>query len=53
MEIFDLLNFRYLFGYYKFEDGELTVKGLDCLNKTQLIDIKPAIYQEFKPVNKY
>ena len=28
------------------EEGKITVKGLDCLNGTQLIDIKPAIYRE-------
>ena len=26
--------------------GTLTVKGLDCLDGTQLLDIKPAIYRE-------
>lgn len=26
--------------------GEITVKGLDCLNGTKLVDIKPAIYRE-------
>ena len=30
----------------KIEDGQITVKGLDCLNNTQLIDIKPAMYRE-------
>ncbi|MCG7894874.1 MAG: SAM-dependent methyltransferase [Candidatus Thiodiazotropha taylori] len=28
------------------EDGVVFVKGLDCLNGTQLLDIKPAIPQE-------
>lgn len=28
------------------EKGVVTVRGLDCLNGTRLIDIKPAIYQE-------
>ncbi|MBN3561018.1 TrmO family methyltransferase domain-containing protein [Aliamphritea spongicola] len=27
-------------------DGEITVRGLDCLNNTRLLDIKPAIYLE-------
>ncbi len=27
-------------------NGVITVKGLDCLNHTQLIDIKPAIKRE-------
>jgi tRNA-Thr(GGU) m(6)t(6)A37 methyltransferase TsaA len=30
----------------KIEDGEITVKGLDCLNGTKLLDIKPAIKLE-------
>ncbi len=30
----------------KIEAGQVTVRGLDCLNNTQLIDIKPAIYNE-------
>lgn len=30
----------------KLETGKITVRGLDCLNKTRLVDIKPAIYQE-------
>lgn len=28
------------------ENGQITVRGLDCLDNTQLLDIKPAIYQE-------
>ncbi|MGF1728666.1 tRNA (N6-threonylcarbamoyladenosine(37)-N6)-methyltransferase TrmO [Photobacterium kasasachensis] len=28
------------------EGGQISVRGLDCLNNTRLIDIKPAIYQE-------
>jgi tRNA-Thr(GGU) m(6)t(6)A37 methyltransferase TsaA len=28
------------------ENGEVYVKGLDCLNGTHLLDIKPAILQE-------
>ena len=28
------------------EETGLTIKGLDCLNSTQLLDIKPAIYKE-------
>ena len=31
------------------EDGEITVKGLDCLNGTKLLDIKPAIKLENGP----
>lgn len=27
-------------------NGEITVRGLDCLNNTRLLDIKPAIYLE-------
>ncbi|MGH0001665.1 SAM-dependent methyltransferase [Pseudovibrio ascidiaceicola] len=27
-------------------DGVITVRGLDCLNETKLLDIKPAILQE-------
>lgn len=30
----------------KIEQGQIMVKGLDCLDNTQLIDIKPAIYKE-------
>ncbi len=30
----------------KIEDGYLIVKGLDCLDKTQLLDIKPALRHE-------
>jgi tRNA (Thr-GGU) A37 N-methylase len=30
----------------KIEKGIVTVKGLDCLDGTSLIDIKPAILQE-------
>lgn len=30
----------------KIENGAITVRGLDCLNNTQLLDIKPAIYKE-------
>ncbi|MGF1681911.1 tRNA (N6-threonylcarbamoyladenosine(37)-N6)-methyltransferase TrmO [Photobacterium minamisatsumaniensis] len=30
----------------KLEGGKITVRGLDCLDKTKLIDIKPAIYHE-------
>ncbi|PSW21387.1 tRNA (N6-threonylcarbamoyladenosine(37)-N6)-methyltransferase TrmO [Photobacterium sanctipauli] len=30
----------------KREEGRLTVRGLDCLNGTKVIDIKPAIYRE-------
>lgn len=30
----------------KIENGQVTVRGLDCLNGTKLIDIKPAIYHE-------
>ncbi|MFA0087423.1 tRNA (N6-threonylcarbamoyladenosine(37)-N6)-methyltransferase TrmO [Vibrio sp. 10N.261.51.F12] len=28
------------------QNGIITVKGLDCLDNTALIDIKPAIYRE-------
>ncbi|WP_052879265.1 tRNA (N6-threonylcarbamoyladenosine(37)-N6)-methyltransferase TrmO [Vibrio coralliirubri] len=28
------------------ENGTVTVRGLDCLNNTPLLDIKPAIYRE-------
>lgn len=28
------------------DEGVITVKGLDCLDNTPLIDIKPAIYRE-------
>ncbi len=28
------------------QDGTITVKGLDCLNGTKLLDIKPAIMAE-------
>lgn len=28
------------------EPGKLTVRGLDCLDKTELLDIKPAIFSE-------
>lgn len=28
------------------EKGKLTVLGLDCLDKTELLDIKPAIFRE-------
>lgn len=30
----------------KLTDGRISVRGLDCLNGTQLIDIKPAILAE-------
>lgn len=30
----------------KIENGTVTVSGLDCLNNTPLLDIKPAIYKE-------
>ncbi|GAM60966.1 virR protein [Vibrio ishigakensis] len=30
----------------KIENGVITVKGLDCLDGTPLLDIKPAIYRE-------
>jgi tRNA (Thr-GGU) A37 N-methylase len=30
----------------KIEHGQVSVKGLDCLNDTQLLDIKPAIFLE-------
>ncbi len=30
----------------KIEVGKITVKGLDCLSGTPLIDIKPSIYTE-------
>lgn len=30
----------------KMELGKIIVKGLDCLNQTSLLDIKPAIYKE-------
>lgn len=30
----------------KLESGQITVRGLDCLDNTRLVDIKPAIYQE-------
>lgn len=30
----------------KIENGAITVRGLDCLNNTPLLDIKPAIYKE-------
>lgn len=30
----------------KIENGTVTVRGLDCLNNTPLLDIKPAIYRE-------
>ena len=30
----------------KIENGTVTVSGLDCLNNTPLLDIKPAIYRE-------
>jgi tRNA-Thr(GGU) m(6)t(6)A37 methyltransferase TsaA len=30
----------------KIGSGLVSVRGLDCLNGTQLIDIKPAIYKE-------
>ncbi len=30
----------------KIENGTVTVRGLDCLNNTPLLDIKPAIYKE-------
>ena len=29
-------------------DNKVTVTGLDCLNGTQLLDIKPAIYKELR-----
>jgi len=32
----------------KIDENSIFVKGLDCLNDTTLIDIKPAIYQELK-----
>ena len=28
------------------KNGTVTVRGLDCLNNTPLLDIKPAIYKE-------
>jgi len=28
------------------EDGAITVRGLDCLNGTPLVDIKPAMAEE-------
>ncbi|MDN3680907.1 SAM-dependent methyltransferase [Vibrio tapetis subsp. quintayensis] len=28
------------------DEGVLTVKGLDCLDNTHLVDIKPALYSE-------
>ncbi|WP_019616769.1 TrmO family methyltransferase domain-containing protein [Psychromonas ossibalaenae] len=28
------------------ENGQITVRGLDCLNNTKLLDIKPAVYHE-------
>lgn len=28
------------------ENGVITVRGLDCLDNTPLVDIKPAIYRE-------
>ncbi|PLX67108.1 MAG: tRNA (N6-threonylcarbamoyladenosine(37)-N6)-methyltransferase TrmO [Denitrovibrio sp.] len=31
---------------HKIENGQITVRGLDCLNNTKLIDIKPAINNE-------
>lgn len=34
----------------KLDGDQVTVKGLDCLNGTLLIDIKPAIYQEVQPI---
>lgn len=30
----------------KIAGGQITVRGLDCLNGTKLIDVKPAIKQE-------
>lgn len=30
----------------RIEDNEITVRGLDCLNGTKLLDIKPAIKME-------
>jgi tRNA-Thr(GGU) m(6)t(6)A37 methyltransferase TsaA len=30
----------------KIEHGQVSVKGLDCLNDTQLLDIKPATFLE-------
>jgi tRNA (Thr-GGU) A37 N-methylase len=30
----------------KIENGTVTVRGLDCLNNTPLLDIKPANYRE-------
>ncbi|MCK8075079.1 tRNA (N6-threonylcarbamoyladenosine(37)-N6)-methyltransferase TrmO [Vibrio sp. 1CM2L] len=30
----------------KIENHTVTVRGLDCLNNTPLLDIKPAIYRE-------
>lgn len=31
---------------HSINDGEITVHGLDCLNGTKVLDIKPAIRQE-------
>ena len=30
----------------KIHAGQITVRGLDCLDGTQIVDIKPAIYHE-------
>lgn len=30
----------------KLDVGQITVRGLDCLDNTRLVDVKPAIYQE-------
>lgn len=34
------------------EDGVVTVRGLDCLDDTPLLDIKPAILLESGEINK-
>ncbi len=31
---------------FKIKDNIITIKGLDCLTGTKLLDIKPAIYKE-------
>lgn len=33
----------------RIEDGTITVRGLDCISNTPLIDIKPATFQEIGP----
>jgi tRNA-Thr(GGU) m(6)t(6)A37 methyltransferase TsaA len=32
------------------EVGQITVRGLDCLDNTQLVDVKPAMYREVEPL---